>query len=114
MSNTQVLECFGIAREDICCNVFEDFKYLDSKMSYNVDMRDDLNIDAKIITASKSMGAPKNFWDNAQVYTHSKDLIFRAISLTLLLWVCVSFINRIEVFLGCSCRRILHITTWCE
>ena len=40
------------------------------------------------MSAKKSMGAIKCFWDNPHVDTYSKYMIFRAIMMKLLLWGC--------------------------
>ena len=89
------------------------FKYLGSYISYN--LRDDYDIQNRVLNASKAMGALKNFWDNPHVDLYSKFLI-RAIPLNLLLWGCETWsmrkqlMDKLEVFVHRSCRRILHIT----
>ena len=88
------------------------FKYLGSYISYN--LRDDYDIQNRVLNASKAMGALKNFWDNPHVDLYSKFLIFRAIPLNLLLWGCETWsmrkqlMDKLEVFVHRSCRRILH------
>ena len=90
------------------------FKYLGSYISYN--LRDDFDVEARIAQASASMGALKNFWDNPHVDLYSKYLLFRAIPMNLLLWGCETWslrqvlLNKVEVFLHRSIRRILRIT----
>ena len=68
------------------------FKYLGSYISYN--LRDDYDIQNRVLNASKAMGALKNFWDNPHVDLYSKFLIFRAIPLNLLLWGCETWSMR--------------------
>jgi hypothetical protein len=50
------------------------FKYLGSKILYS--LRDDDDIDARLIVASQSMGALKEVWRNQHLDTHSKYLLF--------------------------------------
>jgi len=50
------------------------FKYLGSKILYS--LRDDDNIDARLIVALQSMGALKEVWRNQHLDTHSKYLLF--------------------------------------
>ncbi len=89
------------------------FKYLGSKILYS--LRDDDNIDARLIVALQSMGALKEVWRNQHLDTYSKYLLFRAIPMNLLLWGCKNWSLQqdllccLEVFLHCSIRRILHI-----
>ena len=62
------------------------------------------------------MGALSNFWNNSHVDLYSKYLLFRAIPMNLLLWGSETWslrqvlLNKIEVFLHRSIRRILKIT----
>ena len=90
------------------------FKYLGSYISYN--LRDDFDIESRIASASASMGALSNFWDNSHVDLYSKYLLFRAIPMNLLLWGSETWslrqvlLNKVEVFLHRSIRRILRIT----
>ena len=84
------------------------FKYLGSYISYN--LRDDFDVESRISSASASMGALKNFWDNPHVDLYSKYLLFRAIPMNLLLWGCETWslrqvlLNKVEVFLHWSIR----------
>jgi hypothetical protein len=90
------------------------FKYLGSRISYN--LRNDDNIAARLSTANKSMGALKEIWQNPHLNTYSKYLLFRAIPVNLLLWGCETWslqqahLCRLEVFLHCSICCILHIS----
>ena len=85
------------------------FKYLNlgSYVSYN--LRDDFDIESRISSASASMGALKNFWDNPHVDLYSK-ILFQAIPMNLLLWGCETWslrqvlLNKVEVFLHWSIR----------
>ena len=85
-----------------------------SYIAYN--LRDDFDVESRISSASASMGALKNFWDNPHVDLYSKYLLFRAIPMNLLLWGCETWslrqvlLNKVEVFLHRSIRRILGIT----
>ncbi len=78
-------------------------KYLGSRISYN--LRDDDDINARLATASQSMGALKEVWRNPHLDTYSKYLLFRAIPVNLLLWGCEnwslrqSLLRQLEVFL---------------
>ena len=89
------------------------FKYLGSYISYN--LRDDYDIDARLAAASASMGALKKVWDCPHMDLHNKYLLFRAIPVNLLLWGCETWslrqtlLNKLEVFLHRSVRRILSI-----
>ena len=61
------------------------------------------------------MGAPTKFWTDDSVDNHSKYLIFLAIPINLLLWgyenwaLYISILEKLEVFLHCTIRRILGI-----
>ena len=61
------------------------------------------------------MGAIAKFWADDSVDNQSKYLIFPAIPINILLWVCenwalwTSLLEKLEVFLHCSIRRILGI-----
>ena len=89
-------------------------KYLDSLISYS--LRDDNDIDARLIAASQSMGALKEVWRNQHLDTYSKYLLFRVIPMNLLLWGCENWslwqdlLRHLKVFLHRSARRILHIS----
>ncbi len=62
------------------------------------------------------MGALKEVWHNPYLDTYSKYLLFRAIPMNLLLWGCENWslqqdlLQRLEIFLHCSIRQILHIS----
>ena len=62
------------------------FKYLGSHISYN--LRDNYDIELRLTTASQSMGALNNVWNNLHMDIYSKYLLFRAIPMNLLLWGC--------------------------
>jgi hypothetical protein len=90
------------------------FRYLGSLISYN--LRDDEDIKARIAAANASMGALKEIWSNTNLDTYNKYLLFRAIPMNLLLWGCEtwslrqSLLDKLEVFLHKSIRRILKIS----
>ena len=90
------------------------FKYLGSYISYN--LRDDFDVDARIASATQSMGALKNVWDNPHMDLYSKYLLFCAIPMNLLLWGCETWslrqvlLDKLEVFLHRNVRRILGIS----
>jgi hypothetical protein len=89
------------------------FKYLGSYISYN--LRDDFDVEARLTSASQSFGALKNCWDNPHMDIYNKYMLFRAIPMNLLLWGCETWslrqvlLNKLEVFLHQSIRRILGI-----
>ena len=95
-------------------NFCRTFKYLGSRISYN--LRDDANIEARLAAANQSMGALKEVWRNPHLDTYSKYLLFRAIPMNLLQWGCEywslrqDLLQRLEVFLHRGIRRILHIS----
>jgi hypothetical protein len=84
------------------------------RISYN--LRDDANIEARLAAANQNMGALKEVWRNPHLDTYSKYLLFCAIPMNLLLWGCENWslrqdlLQRLEVFLHRSIRRILHIS----
>ena len=90
------------------------FKYLGSLISYN--LRDDDDITARIAAANASMGALKELWRNPHLDMYNKYLLFRAILMNLLLWgaetwsLRKSHLDKLEVFLHRSIRRILQIS----
>ena len=69
----------------------------------------------RIAAANSSMGAMSKIWDDDNIDTYSKYLLFKAIPCNLLLWGCESWALRksllasIEVFLYRGIRRILKI-----
>jgi len=99
---------------DGCVTFCRTFKYLGSRISYN--LRDDADIEARLAAANQSMGALKEVWRNPHLDTYSKYLLFRAIPMNLLLWGCENWslrqdlLRRLEVFLHRSIRKILHIS----
>ena len=90
------------------------FKYLGFLISYN--LRDDENITARIAAANASMGALKELWRNPHLDMYNKYLLFRAIPMNLLLWGAETWslrksqLDKLEVFLHRSIRRILQIS----
>jgi len=90
------------------------FKYLGSLISYN--LRDDDDITARIAAANASMGALKELWRNPHLDMYNKYLLFRAIPMNLLLWGAETWslresqLDKLEVFLHRSIRRILQIS----
>ena len=89
------------------------FKYLGSYISF--DLTDDFDINHRITTANKAMGALKHVWNNPYADLKAKQQIFIAIPGNLLLWGCESWalrrshITKLEVFWHRSIRRILKI-----
>ena len=83
-------------------------------MPYN--LRDDYYIDRILASASSSMGALNHFCKDTYVALCRKYLIFLAIIINILLWECkswsllVSLLNKLEVLLHRSIRRILGVT----
>ena len=79
-------------------------------------LRVDYDVDRRLLSASSSMGALNRFWKDTSVDPRSKYLIFLAITINLLLWgfeswaLRVSLLNKLEVFLHQSIRRILVVT----
>jgi hypothetical protein len=59
------------------------FKYLGSRISYN--LHNDDNINARLAAASQSMGALKEVWCNPHLDTYSKYLLFHVIPINLFL-----------------------------
>ena len=89
-------------------------KYLGSFIAYN--LRDCYTIDMRIAAASKSMGMLKGFFNKKQISTYTKFLIFRAITLNILLWGCENWamradlLSKLERFVNRQVRKLLHIT----
>ena len=87
------------------------FKYLGSWLSYN--LCDDHDIDKRIASASKAMGALKSFFGLKQVNLYSKYLIFLAIPINLLLWGWESWalrkdlLRKLERFMMRNIRKII-------
>ena len=69
----------------------------------------------RIAAANASMGAMSKVWDDDNVDTYSKHLLFKAIPCNILLWGCKiwalrkSLLASLEVFLHRGIRRILKI-----
>ena len=90
------------------------FRYLGLLISYNLHDYDDIT--ARIASANASMGALKHVWHNPHLNVYNKYLLFRAIPMNLLLWGAETWLlqksqlDKLEVFLHCSIRRILHIS----
>ena len=89
------------------------FRNLGSMIYFN--LRDNEDITARVAAATASMGALKEVWRNQHLDIYSKYLLFRPIPMNLLLWGCEtwslrqSLLNKLEVFLHRSIRRILAI-----
>ena len=89
------------------------FKYLGSWISF--DLSDEFDIEERIKSANKAMGALRFYWKSKQVDLHSKYLIYQAIPINLLLWGCESWaltkvlISKLEVFHNRCIRSILQI-----
>ena len=90
------------------------FRYLGSLISYN--LRDDDDITSRLAAANASMGRLKEVWRNPHLDVYNKYLLFRAIPMNLLLWGAETWslrksqLDKLEVFLHRSIRRILHIS----
>ncbi len=89
------------------------FWYLGLLISYS--LRDDDDVTARIAAANSAMGALKEVWRNPHLDVYSNYLLFWAIPMNLLLWGCEtrslrqSLLDKLEVFLNRSVRRILQI-----
>ena len=92
---------------------FRHFKYLGSWISFS--LREDRDIINRISVANASMGTMSKIWDNDNVDTYLKYLLFEAIPCNLLLWGCKSWALRksllasIKVFLHRGIIMILKI-----
>ena len=65
-------------------------------------MRDVLDIEPHIVSATKSMAALKIFWDNPHVDNYIECIIFRDILWGCEAWyLCETINNKIELFLQC-------------
>jgi hypothetical protein len=90
------------------------FRYLGSLISYN--LRDDDDITSRLAAANASMGKLKEVWRNPHLDVYNKYLLFRAIPMNLLLWGAETWslrksqLDKLEVFLHRSIRRILQIS----
>jgi len=90
------------------------FQYLGSLISYN--LRDDDDITSRLAAANASMGKLNEIWRNPHLDAYNKYLLFRAIPINLLLWgaetwsLRKSLLDKLEVFLHRSIRRILQIS----
>ena len=65
---------------------FRHFKYLGSWISFS--LREKHDIMKRIAAANASMGAMSKVWEDDNVDTYSKYLLFKAIPCNLLLWGC--------------------------
>jgi hypothetical protein len=89
------------------------FRYLGSIILFN--LKDYVNIDARISQASKAMGALRNFFKCDQVSVYAKRLIYLAIPVNLCLWGAESWalteasLRKLKVFHTRSIRSILKI-----
>ena len=90
------------------------FRYLGSLISYN--LRDDDDITSRLAAANASMGRLTEVWRNPHLDVYNKYLLFRAIPMNLLLWGAETWslrksqLDKLEVFLHRSIRRILQIS----
>jgi hypothetical protein len=90
------------------------FRYLGSLISYN--LRYDDNITSRLAAANTSMGRLKEVWRNPHLDVYNKYLLFCAIPMNLLLWGAETWslkksqLDKLEVFLHRSIRRILQIS----
>ncbi len=77
-------------------------------------LRDDDDITSQLAVANASMGKLKEVWRNPHLDVYNKYLLFRAIPMNLLLWGAETWslrksqLDKLEVFLHRSIRRILH------
>jgi len=71
------------------------FKYLGTLISF--DLRDDLDIEARINAATRNFGAMSNFYRAPQVSLDAKYSIFMAIQVNLLLWGCECWALRVHL-----------------
>jgi hypothetical protein len=87
---------------------------LGSLISYN--LRDDDDITARLAAANAAMGRMNKVWHNPHLDLYNKYLLFRAIPMNLLLWGAETWslrqsqLDKLEVFLHRSIRRILQIS----
>ena len=106
--------CFLTQLADGFVSFTRTFQYLGSLITYN--LRDDEDIKACIAAANASMGALKEIWSNPNLKTYNKYLLFWAIPMNILLWGCEtwslrqSLLDKLEVFMHKSIRRILQIS----
>jgi hypothetical protein len=90
------------------------FRYLGSLISYN--LRDDDNITSRLAAANTSMGRLKEVLRNPHLDVYNKYLLICAIPMNLLLWGAETWslkksqLDKLEVFLHRSIRRILQIS----
>ena len=90
------------------------FRYLGLLISYN--LRDDDDITSQLAAANASMARLKEVWRNPQLDVYNKYLLFCAIPMNLLLWGAETWLlrksqlDKLEVFLHRSIRRILQIS----
>jgi hypothetical protein len=90
------------------------FRYLGSLICYN--LRNDEDITAQLAAANASMGRLKEVWCNPHLDLYHKYLLFRAVPMNLLLWGAETWslrksqLDKLEVFLHQSIRRILQIS----
>lgn len=86
------------------------FKYLGTLIPF--DLRDDLDIEARINAATRNFGAMRNFYRASQVSIKAKYSIFMAIQVNLLLWGCECWALRVhlkEKLERCARRMIRSI-----
>ena len=67
-------ETQDITVADVFVSFTRKFKYLGSYTSYN--LREDFYVKSRLASASQSMGALKNVWDNPHMDLYSKYLLF--------------------------------------
>ena len=75
----------------------ENFKYLGSWISFT--LRDDIDIERRIASATKAVGALEEFFDRKEISIRAKYLVFMAIPVNLLLWGCESWALRKDLLL---------------
>ena len=90
------------------------FQYLGLLISYT--LRDDDDITSRLAAANASMGRLKEVCRNPHLDVYNKYLLFCAIPMNLLLWGAETWslrksqLDKLEVFLHRSIRRILQIS----
>ena len=88
--------------------------YIGSLISYN--LRDNNDITARLAATNAAMGRMNKLWRNPHLGLYNKYLLFRAIPMNLLIWGAETWylrqsqLDKLEVFLHRSIRRILQIS----
>ena len=113
-SYNEANETNSIAVSDRFVTFTKHFRYLGSFVSYNIC--DEQNVDGRLDSVSSSTEALNHFWKYTSIDLRRKYLISVAIPVNILIWGCeswslrVSLLNKLEVFIHRSIRRILGVT----